>query len=99
MRDIDVLRAEYLEVCAALVEKNGYGSQLLQAQEECAEFISVISHLCRGREGARAELLEELWDAYAMLLQTMLVFTDGELADGMEASLVKLRRQLNVPHW
>lgn len=50
-------------------------------QEECAELITAISHLQRGKEGAHSNVLEEMADVTIMLSIGMhaLAGTQGEV--------------------
>ncbi len=51
------------------MEAWGFDAQARVCQEECAELITAISHLSRGREDAMMEVVEELADTYIMVGQ------------------------------
>lgn len=74
----------------------GMETQLRAAQEECAELIVAISHVLREieREGAWADLAEEVADVSIMITQLRLIC--GPAVDRViEAKLRRLRGRID----
>jgi len=76
------------------VTKWGGQSQLNQVQEECAELITAISHVRRGRAGAVTELIEETADMIIMMKQLMVILPKDRLEEELAKKLTRLEARL-----
>ena len=66
------------ELLALKIEKEGEKPQIRQAQEELAELIVALSHLCRDRKGAADEVAEEMADVEIIMLQLRKIFKNDD---------------------
>lgn len=82
------------EVCIDAVDFYGDEQQLAQTQEEAAELIAAISHYRREREGAMAELIEEVADMKIMLRQMMHILDAEEVNKAVSMKIGRLEEQL-----
>jgi NTP pyrophosphatase (non-canonical NTP hydrolase) len=87
------------ELFALKIAKDGTESQIRQAQEECAELITALSHFCRGRRGARDEVAEEMADVEILLLQLRKIFeNDKAVTSWKQKKLSKLALEFGVTY-
>lgn len=88
--------ASHIDIYHEAIGCCGMETQLRAAQEECAELIVAISHVLRetGREGAWADLAEEVADVSIMIARLRLIC--GPAVDRVtEAKLRRLRGRID----
>lgn len=88
--------ASYREFYAATLAKWGEEAQYDQAVEECAELITALKHLRRGRIG-KDEVAGELADVYLMIGQLVYMLGEERVATAIEEKLARLRGHLSPP--
>jgi NTP pyrophosphatase (non-canonical NTP hydrolase) len=86
----------YADLYQETLKKWGEAAQYDQAVEECAELITVLKHLRRGRANETA-VAEELADVYLMIGQLVYMLGEERFAAAVERKLARLREQLAVP--
>ena len=87
------------QLLALKIAKDGTESQIRQAQEECAELITALSHFCRSRAGATDEVAEEMADVEILLLQLRKIFkNDHAISSWKQTKLSKLADELGVTY-
>ncbi|WP_277657213.1 hypothetical protein [Seleniivibrio woodruffii] len=87
------------KLLALIIEKEGIEPQIRQAQEECAELISALSHFCRNRKGALDEVNEEIADVEILLVQLKRIFRNGDkVRQWKSRKLHKLACRLGVTY-
>ncbi len=72
----------------------GFEKQAREAQEECSELITAISHYLRGRKDAPAELVEKIADVYLMLNQLISYFGEDWIMEIVDWKSDKIKRKL-----
>ena len=84
-------------MCMRAVRELGAVDQLHMLAEECSELAVAAHHVVRGREYARAALIEELADVCIMSTQAELILniTDAEVYEAIERKLTRLEEQLD----
>ena len=80
--------------CARAVETWGEPSQIIQAMEECAELITVLSHYMRGRTSPDC-VASEIADVEIMCEQLRLIFGSDDVNICIDSKLARLRRMLD----
>lgn len=84
-------------LAAQAVRRFGLDAQLQVLQEELAEAIVAISHLRRGRRGAREEVVEELGDVLVLIDQLRTEpFMAAEIDQSVAHKCSRLRALLEV---
>jgi NTP pyrophosphatase (non-canonical NTP hydrolase) len=78
----------------ATLEKWGEEAQYDQAVEECAELITALKHLRRGKIDRQA-VIDELADVTLMLGQLSWMFGQKEVDQAVEHKLSKLKQLLH----
>lgn len=86
----------YAELYEATLRKWGEAAQFDQAVEECAELITALKHLRRGRTD-QAAVAEELADVYLMVGQLTYMLGEVQVAAAVERKLARLRDLLAAP--
>ena len=86
----------YREIYEASLRKWGEAAQYDQAVEECAELITTLKHLRRGRTDETA-VAEELADVYLMIGQLVYMIGEARVAAAVERKLARLREHLAAP--
>jgi NTP pyrophosphatase (non-canonical NTP hydrolase) len=86
----------YRELYEATLTKWGEAAQYDQAVEECAELITTLKHLRRGRTDEMA-VAEELADVYLMIGQLVYMIGEAKVAAAVERKLIRLREHLTAP--
>jgi len=86
----------YREIYEATLQKWGEAAQYDQAVEECAELITILMHLRRGRTDETA-VAEELADVYLMIGQLVYMIGEARVAAAVERKLARLREHLVTP--
>ena len=86
----------YHELYRATLQKWGVEAQYDQAVEECAELITTLKHLKRGRVDEEA-VAEELADVYLMTGQLVYMIGEERVAAAVERKIARLRGQLASP--
>lgn len=84
-------------VCQRAVNENHPRAQLQMLAEECSELAVAAHHAARGREGAHAEVVEEMADVMitSMQAQMILGITADELCAAVQQKLSRLERRLD----
>lgn len=87
----------FVAVCERAVSESHPRAQLHMLAEECSELAVAAHHAARGRDGARAEVVEELADVMitSMQAQIILGITADELHAAVEHKLSRLERRLD----
>ena len=80
---------KHREIYRATLEKWGEDAQYDQAIEECAELITALKHLKRGKADAD-KVIAELADVYLMVGQLGYMFGPDRLERAVAAKLEKL---------
>ena len=85
-----------LVTCSRAIIEYGEHAQLLMLAEECAELAAAVHHAVRGRNGARADVVEELADVMITSTQAQMVLgiTADEVAEVVERKLTRLEARL-----
>lgn len=87
------------QILALKIDKEGVEPQIRQAQEECAELITALNHFCRGRNGARHEVAEEMADVEILMLQLRKIFKNDKVVDSWkQEKLSRLAKSLGVTY-
>jgi NTP pyrophosphatase (non-canonical NTP hydrolase) len=86
----------YRELYQATVQKWGAEAQYDQVVEECAELITSLKHLRRGRVDETA-VVEELADVYLMVGQLIFMLGEERVATAVERKIGRLRELLAAP--
>lgn len=86
----------YRELYQATVQKWGVEAQYDQAVEECAELITSLKHLRRGRIDETA-VIDELADVYLMVGQLVFMLGEERVAAAVERKIGRLRELLASP--
>jgi NTP pyrophosphatase (non-canonical NTP hydrolase) len=86
----------YRDLYQATLRKWGEAAQFDQAVEECAELITTLKHLRRGRSDEMA-VAEELADVYLMVGQLTYMIGEARVAAAVERKLMRLRELLAAP--
>jgi len=86
----------YSELYEATLRKWGEEAQFDQAVEECAELITALKHLRRGRADVTA-VAEELADVYLMVGQLAYMLGEAHVSAAVERKLSRLRALLAAP--
>lgn len=73
----------------------GFRAQARVLQEECAELITAVSHLLRGREEGMKEVVEELADAYIMIGQITEYLGPDVIEHVVNCKLGRVEEKLN----
>lgn len=84
-------------LCIRAVQSHGPVPQLQMLAEECSELAVAAHHAARGRDGARAEVVEELADVMITSTQAQMILgiTTDELCAAVERKLSRLERRLD----
>lgn len=85
----------YRELYQATLGKWGVEAQFDQAVEECAELITTLKHLRRGRVDETA-VADELADVYLMIGQLSFMIGEEKVAAAVERKILRLREHLNI---
>jgi len=80
---------KHSEVYRATLAKWGSEAQYDQAIEECAELITALKHLKRGKADEN-KVIAELADVYLMVGQLSYMFGNDKLEQAVEEKLQKL---------
>ena len=86
----------YRDLYQATLRKWGEEAQFDQAVEECAELITILKHLRRGRSDETA-VAEELADVYLMVGQLTYMIGEERVTAAIERKLARLRTLLAEP--
>jgi NTP pyrophosphatase (non-canonical NTP hydrolase) len=86
----------YRDLYQATLRKWGEAAQYDQAVEECAELITTLKHLRRGRSDETA-VAEELADVYLMVGQLTFMLGEAQVAAAIERKLARLQALLAEP--
>ena len=86
----------YRDLYQATLRKWGEAAQFDQAVEECAELITTLKHLRRGRSDEMA-VAEELADVYLMVGQLTYMIGEARVAAAVERKQMRLRELLAAP--
>ena len=86
----------YRDLYQATLSKWGEAAQYDQAVEECAELITTLKHLRRGRSDETA-VAEELADVYLMIGQLTYMIGEERVAAAIERKLARLQALLAGP--
>ena len=86
----------YRDLYQATLRKWGEAAQYDQAVEECAELITTLKHLRRGRSDETA-VAEELADVYLMVGQLTFMLGEAQVAAAIERKLARLQTLLAGP--
>ena len=86
----------YRDLYLATLDKWGVEAQYDQAVEECAELITTLKHLRRGRVDETA-VAEELADVYLMIGQLSFMLGEGLVTAAIERKVARLRELLAAP--
>jgi len=86
----------YRELYQATLGKWGEEAQFDQAVEECAELITTLKHLRRGRVDETA-VADELADVYLMIGQLSYMIGEEKVAAAVERKILRLREHLAAP--
>ncbi len=86
----------YRELYQATLGKWGAEAQFDQAVEECAELITTLKHLRRGRVDETA-VADELADVYLMIGQLAYMIGEEKVAAAVERKILRLREHLAAP--
>jgi len=90
MRDKKELEKLYKEC----MEFWGFEKQAREAQEECSELATAVSHYLRGRKNGPAELVEEIADVYLMLNQLINYFGEDMIMDVVDYKSDRVKEKL-----
>ena len=85
----------YRELYQATLQKWGVEAQYDQAVEECAELITTLKHLRRGRVDEDA-VAEELADVYLMVGQLVYMLGEDRVAAAVERKVARLLGHLSA---
>ena len=80
---------KHADIYRATLEKWGADAQYDQAIEECAELITALKHLKRGKADEQ-RVIAELADVYLMVGQLAFMFGAEKLEQAVTAKLEKL---------
>jgi NTP pyrophosphatase (non-canonical NTP hydrolase) len=86
----------FRELYAATLNKWGEAAQYDQAVEECAELITTLKHLRRGRADETA-VAEELADVYLMIGQLVYMLGEDRVVAAVERKVARLQEHLATP--
>lgn len=88
---------ELATVCKQAIDTFGEANQLRQAQEECAELITAISHYLRdNKKTTRIDLINEMADVAIVLEQMKQIFGEVNLQVAMNVKLSRLKEILDA---
>lgn len=73
------------------LDKWGIEAQVMMAIEECAELITALCHLYRGR---RTNIIEEIADVIIMIEQLSLIFGEEEIDKAKQIKLARLKEMI-----
>ena len=84
---------KYREIYAKTISKWGEKAQYDQTIEECAELITSLQHLARGKVDEDA-VVNELADVFLMVGQLTYMFGEDKLSESVEKKIAKLNALL-----
>jgi len=85
---------KHIDVYRATLDKWGAEAQYDQAIEECAELITALKHLKRGKADEQ-KVIAELADVYLMVGQLSYMFGSDKLEKAVDDKLEKLAALLD----
>jgi NTP pyrophosphatase (non-canonical NTP hydrolase) len=84
------------EIFKTTLKKWGVEAQYDQTIEECAELITALKHLKRGRI-TEAEVVEELADVILMVHQLTFMLGEDRVCKAIDKKIYKLKELLKMP--